>query len=107
MDIVFRHLDHPENKMKPKEPTEMEVQAAVIIQAYIRRFLARNVLDARKKHKQCEGVAPPVTDEDWITDMQDELALAGFTDGQEYLWADVLKGTGRNRGTSVYDRRLD
>ena len=32
-----------------------------------------------------------MTDEDWITDMQDELALAGFTDGQEYLWDDVLK----------------
>ena len=90
LDIVFRHLDHPENKMKPKVPTEMEVQAAVIIQAYIRRFLARNMLDARKA-KAAVRVAPPITDEDWITDMQDELALAGFTDGQEYLWDDVLK----------------
>ena len=68
----------------------MEVQAAVIIQAYIRRFLARNILDDRKA-KAAVKVAPPMTDEDWITDMQDELALAGFTDGQEYLWDDVLK----------------
>ena len=90
LDIVFRHLDHPENKMKPKEPTEMETQAAVIIQAYVRRFLARNTLQARRENAEVVEV-PAVTDEDWVTDMQDELALAGFTDGQEYLWADVLK----------------
>ena len=26
-----------------------------------------------------------------MLDMQDELALAGFTDGHEYLWEDLLK----------------
>ena len=34
LDIVFRHLDHPENKMTPKEPSPMEIAACIIIQKY-------------------------------------------------------------------------
>ena len=60
------------------------------MQKYSRRYLAIQYVKHLREEWEKLNV-PPQTEEEWMLDMQDELALAGFTDGHEYLWEDLLK----------------
>jgi Ca2+-binding EF-hand superfamily protein len=78
---------------RPYTPTPERSQCATVIQTAARQWLARRILPRlrRIRKENMKRLEKEKLDEaEWMADMADALTLAGFTDGESFLWEEVL-----------------